>query len=93
MQVCARALKLTRSLQIIFQTHLVHTHTHLGPHDSIITFKQSLTVDFFTRGQWFGLLVRGGAEGLLIFTSQSHPREMSEHHFLSAPRPPHAGEH
>lgn len=44
MQVSAHARKHTRSLQIIFQTPFVHTHTHLRPHDSIITFKKSLTL-------------------------------------------------
>lgn len=63
MQACAHACKHTRSLQIIFQTHFVHTHTHLKPHDSIITFKKSLTLLISLREDsglvyWYGVALR-----------------------------------
>lgn len=82
--VCVR-MQTQRSPQIIFHTHFVRAHTHLKPHDSTETFKKSLTPLISLREDsglvyWY----LGGAEGLLIFTSQSHPGETYRHHFLSA---------
>lgn len=65
----AHAYKHTRSLQIIFHAHFVHAHSHLKPHDSIKTFKKSLTLLILYERTvvWFtGMGWRGGPANIYL---------------------------